>query len=375
MGVNRLGVARLAVSAGLVAALGGAAFSPAFLLPEEALAEQAGSSLTASANEGASESSDVVEVDTADKLVEAIKTGGSIKVTATFPVNASSVTECGPNTVLDLNGNTVNWSTTDSFAIKALGNSFTLKDGARNGALRLDAATAGIGAYSDGSIHFESGTIEVCGKTPCAITINSSAPHDISGGKIIFAGDCSADTLCGISIFDMIKMSVGNVEIDGSSASQQKVVTCINNSSYFAQLSISGGTYRVNGNSASKAIGGEGKRAMVTGGQFGTDITDYMDSRYICSYDAGSKMYVVTLLTDQNAVAQIDHGNGITSYCGSLDDALDTAKDGEEVTLLRDATVKRANTIAKNIVLNLNGNNVVATPNGTGYTAFKIALG
>ena len=111
----------------------------------------------------------------------------------------------------------------------------------------------------------------------------------------------------------------------------------------------------------------------VAGGNFNFDVNeDYFAPGYAQNKDG----YVLPS-NQQDAVVQVEKGDGVVSYYNDLQAAVDAAVDGDVITVLKDITTSGTlikNTIstplAAEIVIDLNGKTITAT--GSGYYLFEL---
>lgn len=97
-------------------------------------------------------------------------------------------------------------------------------------------------------------------------------------------------------------------------------------------------------------------KCVITGGEFSSDVSDYVAKGYVCNPSGNS--YIVEPLSRENATAMVT-GDSKVTYFETLTDAIAAANDGETVTLLQDfTTTGTAITIpeGKDITLDLGDN-------------------
>lgn len=96
-------------------------------------------------------------------------------------------------------------------------------------------------------------------------------------------------------------------------------------------------------------------KCVITGGEFSSDVSDYVAEGYVCNPSGNS--YIVEQLSQENAAAMVDGDSGVT-YFETLKDAIADAKGGETVTLLKNTTVTEGIAVNKAITLDLGSNTV-----------------
>lgn len=122
---------------------------------------------------------------------------------------------------------------------------------------------------------------------------------------------------------------------------------------------ISGGTFTGGSGVHGQAMAA-GKNTgdpLITGGTFSSDVSAYVSKS--ATSDTIDGKTVVTPNTSDNAVASVVK-NGQTLYYTSLNDAVNEARDGETVEVLKDTTISSALEIKNNITIDGNNNTVTA---------------
>lgn len=129
------------------------------------------------------------------------------------------------------------------------------------------------------------------------------------------------------------------------------------NANYVGELTISGGEFKHASDTQEMIVDHYDEsnkgNAVVTGGKFDADISKYIPTDYVQSADG-----TVEKLGETNAVAKVGG-----TYYKTLADAVAAAKDGDTITLLKDAELTSTLNLAKNITIDGQGKYTIKAAN------------
>ena len=131
-------------------------------------------------------------------------------------------------------------------------------------------------------------------------------------------------------------------------------------------VNISGGTLTAENDAIVLATGAtHSTDVSVTGGSFSGDVTEYFPEGAILTQDTDGKV-IPNANAEESAVAEV---NGVPYT--SLQSALNMARDGDTVTLLKDETLNATITVDKTVTIDLNQRTVT----GDAVRAFHVTSG
>jgi len=344
--------------------------------------------------EVANEDSEISYVSSTEfDLTAAIAEGGEVKLTMDVELKEPLVIAKGIETIIDLNGFTISQVKECTASYNMIDNKGTLiiKDTKGNGKISFNDTGAGDpsfgwGSYTirnEGTLVVENGIIEHLGKQNpgngqpnvhmyCAI-------FQYSGSTTINGGTISTPT------YRSARLWKGDMTINGGIFEGQLWVQAVDNTS---NLTINGGTFEPRGNDGSSVFvtnaqydvtfsvtDGTFKTKigcsdmskltgnLISGGTFAADPSAFLADGYLAKEENG--IYKIV----EDAVVKI----GNTTY-PTLKKAVDAAKNGETIVLLKDITQKDGVIITdKNITIDLAGKTYTVTEGAsTNNRNFKI---
>ena len=166
---------------------------------------------------------------------------------------------------------------------------------------------------------------------------------NVSGGKIegvtAIYSKCGTTTITGGSIKSEGDKTEFKHSDNGCIATgDAMVIEACNYPNGNPAVYISGGNFSSKNGSAVGYYQYENNQAeevSITGGTFSSDVSKYIAPGYVCN--PFEESYIVEPLGQDNAAAMVDGDSGVT-YFETLKDAIAAAKDGDTVTLLKDAS-------------------------------------
>ena len=268
--------------------------------------------------------------------------------------SASSLT--GPITYdnSSLTFENVEMTTTATSGIETNGNNTNDSVTLRNSTLNVPN---GFGIYfpSSGTLTIDNSTIsaKTMGVQVCAGSLNIN-----DGSKITVNGD-----------------AVPKTESDGA-IQDGAAISIVNRDGYkgLGKIEVTGGTFKANGNNAAiKAYGWnntnkkedtftESDKVSVSGGTFSSEVKSEYCADGFAPKANSDGTYGVKI--NENMVAEVldAQGNTVGAY-DTLADAITAVKDGETITLLKDAELTSTLNLAKNITIDGQGNYTIKAAN------------
>lgn len=346
-----------------------------------------------------------------EALTSALTSGENITLTESVQVDTNETVNVTKPVVLDLNGYTIDWTTSGRYAIQVQqGGSLTIQDSSEGGSGALNftstySSTSNYGIFvsTDGSLTFTGGTIsyqhadksggaiytninaaftmtggtvKIAGASNYAMYLASSGLHQITGGTIVFDENTTSSSVYGIysmifSTSDPAGFYISGLTVDGSNIPDTKTVICVNGYNASTPVYISGGTFTANGNPKSYAVGaGSGNKTSISGGTFhgpvkaavGKITGGIFSVQPSASYIASGKVYEKQ---EDNCYHVVDG-----SYVGRI---------GDSGYLTWDALFADASTTSSaSAVYILSGAEEIAVPaekNVTFYNSQKLSIG
>lgn len=340
----------------------------------------------------------VTDVATYDQLVEALGQDGTIKLTDNIVVEDKLTIASGRTVVLELNGKTLSQEKAQSGAYSMIENKgvLTIQDSVGGGKISYaDTATlTGYINYASNTIT-NGGTLSVLGGMiennsgesigeygyPYTIDNNSTSANvelNINGGTLVCDAYCTVRLFCNSTTYRNTANISGDCILRGGVELQNPNANANNGS-----LNISGGAISNNnvknavyifapatgsdcGNLRANISGGlftgpvtaglgmdtavNFNTQVITGGTFSTDVSAFCVSGNIAKQSGDS----FVIVPSEDAAASV---NGV-GYL-SLQAAIDAAKDGDTIEVLKDQTLTAQHVIDKDVTIN--GNNYALT--------------
>lgn len=231
----------------------------------------------------------------------------TLLTSAIMNMDESSYIITNKTITLNLNGNTVTWTSSAKNMIEIGTNGgLTIQDATNTGMLYFKGTgatsygsgitTSGNGNLSltGGTVLYEhdksgyglnvtgnstfimtGGTVKIAGAVDYAVRLASTSQCQLNGGQILFDANSTANTLYGVyavlfsTAGEAAGFSLGNLTVDGSMVPDTKTVVCVYGYNSNTPVTISGGTYTTNGKSASYAVGDLGSNNIsISNGTF-----------------------------------------------------------------------------------------------------------
>lgn len=228
--------------------------------------------------------------------------GQTVKVIAPAEVKLSETyTLTGKSVTLDLNGQTVTWTSSakDVIAVKN-GGGLTIQDSSDGaGTLNIVSTSAdlyhkGVAVGFTGRLAIQSGTlsykndakkgyavhtissasftmsggaVEISGAVDCGMYLSGTGLHQFTGGSILLDKNTSASQVYGV--LGNCSLEIADLTVDGSALTENTVVICVNSKSETAPITITGGAFAANNNEKSYAVGADSNNSTsIAGGVF-----------------------------------------------------------------------------------------------------------
>ncbi len=232
--------------------------------------------------------------------------GQTVKVIAPAAVKLSETyTLTGKSVTLDLNGQTVTWTSSakDVIAVKN-GGGLTIQDSTGGaGALNIVSTSAnlyhkGVAVGFTGRLDIQSGTlsyendakkgyavhtissasftmsggaVEISGAVDCGMYLSGTGLHQFTGGSILLDKNTSASQVYGV--LGNCSLEIAGLTVDGSALTENTVVICVNSKSETAPITITGGAFAANNNKKSYAVGADSNNSTsIAGGVFNGQV-------------------------------------------------------------------------------------------------------
>ncbi len=236
-----------------------------------------------------------------DSLTDALSAAGEgqiVKVIANTTVSGSF--ELTTTITLDLNGKTVDWTTSDSVALNVTAGTLTIQDSATGGALNITSTSTKANAYGicarGGNLVLKSGTVSYSTTTngsACAaiatggtsgltmeggtvkllqtaddivyaygVFAAGNGVHSFTGGTVELGSGVKADNVYGVCVamFSSGKpTSIDALTVDASQVPASSEVLCVRGGTSSPMTSVSSGVYKVNDNPESQPAATGGK--------------------------------------------------------------------------------------------------------------------
>lgn len=298
-----------------------------------------------------------------DSLTDALSAAGEgqiVKVIANTTVSGSF--ELTTTITLDLNGKTVDWTTSDSVALNVTAGTLTIQDSATGGALNITSTSTKANAYGicarGGNLVLKSGTVSYSTTTngsACAaiatggtsgltmeggtvkllqtaddivyaygVFAAGNGVHSFTGGTVELGSGVKADNVYGVCVAMSSSgkpTSIDALTVDASQVPASSEVLCVRGGTSSPMTSVSSGVYKVNDNPESQPA--------ATGGKSNLQIPSMAK--------IGSTDFFVGPSIAEN-VAKATSGDTIEVVIGNLD--LTNLSAGVKVTNSGTGTVK-----------------------------------
>lgn len=231
--------------------------------------------------------------------------GQTVKVIAPAAVDLSETyTLTGKSVTLNLNGQTVTWTSSAKEVIKVKnGGGLTIQDSTdgagtlnivststnpyhkgvevgltgrldiQSGTLSYEnAAKKGYAVYTISSASFtmSGGAVEISGAVDCGMSLSGTGLHQFTGGSILLDKNTSASQVYGV--LGNCSLEIDDLTVDGSALTENTVVICVNSKSKTAPITITGGTFAANNNKKSYAVGADSNNTAISGGVFNGQV-------------------------------------------------------------------------------------------------------
>lgn len=349
-----------------------------------------------------------------DSLTDALSAAGEgqiVKVIANTTVSGSF--ELTTTITLDLNGKTVDWTTSDSVALNVTAGTLTIQDSATGGALNITSTSTKANAYGicarGGNLVLKSGTVSYSTTTngsACAaiatggtgtsgltmeggtvkllqtaddivyaygVFAAGNGVHSFTGGTVELGSGVKADNVYGVCVamFSSGKpTSIDALTVDASQVPASSEVLCVRGGTSSPMTSVSSGVYKVNDNPESQpaATGGKSNLQIPSMAKIGS--TDFFVgpsiAENVAKATSGDTIEVVIgnldLTNLPDGVTVKNSGNGAVSVNGEpvAPGETVTVKNGlpfKIVTQPKDCIVTEGETATFTIVAEYTGNN------------------
>ena len=353
--------------------------------------EERSTTVELTVNEAVVEAASITKADGTDggtyeslpAALDAAQDGDTVKLLADHTTNWSDV-EGGEyatlavvkkTLTLDLNGMTVDYLTVGEVVpdeaggiLESCDGNLTVVDNAQGGScgkikdlkfvkgsLAIQGGRIGDSDGSNLTCNENSGTVTISGGTVCNVTVGDGATVTVTGGTE------HAGTWYNDGTLNITDGTFGNVRFRNNGGT----------------IAISGGTFdtitNINGSSSSPLMPlladnyafYQGDNAQKSTEKTLTNVTvrPHTHSFENGKCDCGASY-----------VASVTTSNGVTTNYTSLDDALDTAKDGDTVKLLGDAEITKWRSLTAAITLDLNGKTITTQSNAELYIHAQVIV-
>ena len=208
----------------------------------------------------------------------------------------------GKSVILDLNGQTVTWTSPAKEALSVKSGGLTIRDSAGGGALNIESScvttsNSGVSVGAGGSLRIEGGavtysavktgravcasgsgavsmsggTVNISGSAMYGLYLTGTGRHQLSGGSVLLNGGASSSILYGVygSLSTGGALELSGLNVDASAVPAAQKVFCAYGYNDNTSVVVSAGSFTANENQSSFAVGSGTKNdTAISGGVF-----------------------------------------------------------------------------------------------------------